>query len=264
MEDRLFEALDAEWGHIGNSQAARLAFRRWAAVEPALARFDSPAEALGWCRSAEPVAAAAVLRALVRQAGEPLAARAVLQAVVPSLCAQVARRIGGTPRLASGQAWEASEDFAADVIEAAMVRIAQLAGTSPPWPAQAICQSTWRSLRTAANRSARRGLALRLDEAAAEALHAGPSRSDAESLAVAVATAVRSRWLAPEDARVIFATRVLGHSPAEVAAAQGRDVRALRAQRRRAERQLVRAGWAPSAAMAPCHTRHRSPSRRRE
>ncbi len=55
-----------------------------------------------------------------------------------------------------------------------------------------------------------------------------------------MADAVRGRWLAPDDARVIYVTRVLGHTPAEVAAAVGRDVRVGRAQRRRAERCLER------------------------
>ena len=62
-----------------------------------------------------------------------------------------------------------------------------------------------------------------------------------------VAAAVRARWLATDDAQVIYATRVLGHTPGELAAAQGRDVRALRAQRARAERGLV-----PSAGPRGC------------
>jgi hypothetical protein len=251
MRKRLFEALDAEWNRISATPEAVVALRCWAEGEPALADLASPAEAVRRCRSSSPAAAAAVLGALLRHAGEPLAARAVLQAVVPSLRAQAARRVGGVRHLRTGQGWEGADDFDADVVAVALARIAELAGTSPAWPAQAICEATWASLRVSASHSVRQLLAEEID-AEAESVEAGPSRTDAETLAMVVAGAVRAQWLATDDAQVIYATRVLGHSPAELAAAQGRDVRALRAQRARAERRLVHAGWAPPTRMAPC------------
>ena len=242
-DGRLFEALDAEWAVVGASPAARAAFERWAMVEPALAGMASPAEAVRSCRAATPAAAAAVLGALLRHAGEPLAARAVLQAVVPALRTLAARRAGGSRQL-TRQAWEAADDFDADVVEVALRRIAALAGTSPTWPAQAICESTWMTLRAALVRSSRWGTLASLDDDVADVV-ASPARSGAEALALAVVDAVRAQRLAVDDARVIYATRVLGHTPAELASAQGRKVRALRAQRVRAERRLVDAGWAP-------------------
>jgi hypothetical protein len=248
---RLFEALDAEWAQVGATANAAAALGRWAEDEPALAEVASPAEAVRRCRSSAPAEAAALLGALLRQAGDPLAARAVLQAVVPSLRAQAARRVGGVRHLRTGQGWEAGDDFDADVVAVALARIAELAGTSPAWPAQAICEATWACLRVSASRSVRQLSAGDLD-AEAESVEAPPSRTDAETLAMVVAAAVRARWLATDDAQVIYATRVLGHTPAELAAAQGRDVRALRAQRARAERRLVHAGWAPPTRMAPC------------
>ncbi|MGI8984180.1 MAG: hypothetical protein ACR2HM_06565 [Acidimicrobiales bacterium] len=195
--------------------------------------------------------AAAVLGALLRHAGEPLGARAVLQAVVPSLRPQAARRVGGVRHLRTGQGWEGSDDFDAEVVAVALARIAELAGTSPAWPAQAICEATWACLRVSAARSVRQPAPEDID-AEAEMIEAGPSRTDAETLAMVVATAVRAQWLDSDDAQVIYATRVLGHTPAELAAAQGRDVRALRAQRARAERRLVLVGWAPAKRMTPC------------
>lgn len=242
-DGRLFEALDAEWAVVGASPPARAAFERWAMVEPALAGMASPADAVRSCRAATPDAAAAVLGALLRNAGEPLAARAVLQAVVPALRTLAARRAGGSRQL-TRQAWEAGDDFEADVVEVALRRIAALAGTSPTWPAQAICESTWMTLRAALVRSLRWGTLASLHDDVANVV-ASPSRSGAEALALAVVDAVQAHRLAVDDARVIYATRVLGHSPAELARAQGRDVRALRAQRARAERRLVDAGWAP-------------------
>jgi hypothetical protein len=242
-DGRLFEALDAEWAVVGTGAAARVAFGRWAMVEPALAGMASPAEAVRWCRAATPSAAAAVLGALLRHAGEPLAARAVLQAVVPALRTLAARRVGGSRQL-TRQTWEADDDFDADVVEVALRRIAALAGTSPTWPAQAICEPTWITMRAALVRSSRWGTPASLDDDVAGVV-AGPARSGAEALALAVVGAVQALRLAVDDARVIYATRVLGHSPAELASAQGRDARALRAQRARAERRLVDAGWAP-------------------
>ena len=242
-DGRLFEALDAEWAVVGASPRARDAFERWAMVEPALAGMASPAEAVRSCRAATPVAAAAVLGALLRHAGEPLAARAVLQALVPALRTLSARRAGGSRQL-TRQAWEADDDFDADVVEVALRRIAALAGTSPTWPAQAICESTWMTLRAALVRSSRWGPPASLDDDVADVV-ASAARSGAEALALAVVDAVRAQRLAVDDARVIYATRVLGHTPAELATAEGRKVRALRAQRVRAERRLVDAGWAP-------------------
>jgi hypothetical protein len=242
-DGRLFEALDAEWAAVGAGSAARAAFERWAMVEPALAGMASPAEAVRSCRAATPAAAAAILGALLRHAGEPLAARAVLQAVVPALRTLAARRAGGSRQL-TRQAWEAGDDFEADVVEVALRRIAALAGTSPTWPAQAICESTWITLRSALVRSSRWGTPASLDDDVADVV-ASPARSGAEALTLAVVDAVRAQRLAVDDARVIYATRVLGHTPAELASAQGRNARALRAQRVRAERRLVDAGWAP-------------------
>jgi hypothetical protein len=146
----------------------------------------------------------------------------------------------------SGQGWEAGEDFDADVVEVALRRIAELAGTSPPWPAQAICEATWMAMRCGLVRSARWGMVSALNEDVAE-VEASPERSDAEALTVALVGAVRAEWLPVDDAGVIYATRVLGRSVVEVATAQGRSGRALRAQRSRAEQRLVDAGWAPRA-----------------
>jgi hypothetical protein len=246
MGDRLFEALDAEWATVGTSPEARAAFGRWAMEEPALAGMNSPAEAVASCRGAAPATSAPVLGALLRHAKEPLAARAVLQTVVPSLRIQAARRVGGARQMVSGQGWEAGDDFDADVVEVALRRIAELAGTSPPWPAQAICESTWMTMRCALVRSARWGTPATLDEDVASR-EASPERSDAEALTVALVDAVRAQCLPVDDAAVIYTTRVLGRSAAELASAQGRTARALRAQRSRAEQRLVDAGWAPRA-----------------
>jgi hypothetical protein len=99
-------------------------------------------------------------------------------------------------------------------------------------------------VRAALVRSSRWGMLASLDDDVADVV-ANPARSDAEALALAVVDAVRAQRLAVDDARVIYATRVLGHTPAELTSAEGRKVRALRAQRVRAERRLVDAGWAP-------------------
>jgi len=58
---------------------------------------------------------------------------------------------------------EGGDDFDADVVEVALARIAELAGTSPAWPAQAICEATWAWLRVSASRSVRQPAPVEID-----------------------------------------------------------------------------------------------------
>ena len=60
-----------------------------------------------------------------------------------------------------------------------------------------------------------------------------------DEFAAVLLDAVASGGLRRRDAALIYATRVLGFSPAELAERERRDVRAVRYQRARAERTLV-------------------------
>lgn len=234
-----FRLLDSEWEHLGRSGRARTRLRRWSVVEPALAEFESPADVVAGCqRRGDPAAANGLLGCLLRLADDDLAARSVLQAVAPSLAARAWRRRPDADFAETGL-WEDIDDLNGEVIALALDRIRELAGSSPQWPAQAIIDVVWGRLRWSAFKARRRQLpTVALDPDAD-----WPSNSGAElgtgELADLILEAVKAGQLRRKDAAVIYATRILGQSPAELAAEQCRDVRAVRCQRARAERTLM-------------------------
>ena len=227
-----FRSLAREWAALATTRPARYALHRWAETEAVLVGFTSPAEAVACCqRRGDPRAANAVLGALLRLAGDPLAARAVLQAVLPSLAARAWRR-----RWDGTQLWDDVGELDAEMVLVAMERIAELAGTSPEWPSQAIVEVTYARLRWAAQVARRR----RVDTVPLDAIHDLAASEDAEDdFGDVLLDAVASGGIRRDDAALIYATRVLGFTPAEVAERQRRDVRAVRTQRARAERTLV-------------------------
>jgi hypothetical protein len=172
-----------------------------------------------------------VLGALLRLAEDPLAGRAVLQAVLPSLAARAWRRRWDGSRL-----WDDVGELDAEMVVVAMERIAELAGTSPEWPSQAIVEVTYARLRWAAQVARRR----RVATVPLDAVHdlAVPDEAE-DDFGDVLLDAVAAGGLRRDDAALIYATRVLGFTPAEVAERQRRDVRAVRTQRARAERTLV-------------------------
>ncbi len=179
----------------------------------------------------------ALLGALLRLAGEDLARRSVLQAVLPSLAARAWRR--RYDRAATGVGlWDDVAELDVEMITLALERIDELAGTSPEWPSQAIVDVAYERLRWAAQVARRH----RIDTVALEPFHdvamAEPDRTDDEFGRVLL-DAVATGGLRRRDAALIYASRVLGFSPAELAERERRDVRAVRSQRARAERTLV-------------------------
>jgi hypothetical protein len=228
-----FRSLAREWAALGNTASARTALRRWAETEDVLAGFTSPTEVVASCqRRGDPRAANAVLGALLRLADDPLAARAVLQAVLPSLAARAWRR-----RWDGSSLWDDVGELDAEMVVVAMERIAELAGTSPEWPSQAIVEVAYARLRWAAQVARRR----QVHTVPLDAVHdlAAPDHGVEDDFADVLLDAVAAGGLRRDDAAVIYATRVLGFTPAEVAERQRRDVRAVRTQRARAERTLV-------------------------
>jgi hypothetical protein len=228
-----FRSLAREWAALGSTRSARRALHRWAETEDVLARFASPADAVAACqRRGDPRAANAVLGALLRLAEDPLAARAVLQAVLPSLAARAWRRRWDGSRL-----WDDVGELDAEMVLVAMERIAELAGSSPEWPSQAIVEVASARLRWAAQVARRR----QVDTVPLDAVHdlAVPDDGVEDDFADVLLDAVAAGGLRRDDAALIYATRVLGFTPAEVAERQRRDVRAVRTQRARAERTLV-------------------------
>jgi len=231
-----FKSLTLEWDALGASPPACSALRRWSLSEPVLAGFATPAEVVARCQQrGDSRSANDLLGALLRLAGDRLAARAVLQAVLPSLAARAWRRRwdGAAPGLCDDV-----EELDVEMVTVAMERIAELAGTSPEWPAQAIVEVSYSRLRWAAQVARRR----RLETIPLEDFHdvAVAADDDADDMfAGMLLDAVATGGIRRRDAALIYATRILGFSPAELAAHERRDVRAVRSQRARAERTLA-------------------------
>lgn len=236
----VIRALDLEWETLGASPPYRSALARWAEREPALAGPSSPAEVVAGCHSrADRVAANAVVGALLRLAGDPLAARSVLQAILPGLAARGAKGMFmARPSRLCPAAWDGFEELGQELVATAWERIADLAGTSPAWPACVLVEGAWRRVRYRGETYRNQARATcSLDTA--RAAQADVGCSPGESLAACLLDAVEAGRLRPAQAGVIYTTRVLGHSPASLVPRCGPDAQAVRARRSRAERALV-------------------------
>ena len=238
---QVFDALDDEWTRLPWIHDRSIA-TAWAAAEAVLTTHVTPVDIVQAAqRRGEVEQTNAIVGALLRLADDDRASRALLQAVLPGLRARI-RHVGARSAVRRPlPGWDSLDDLGTDMVAMAVERIARLAGSSPPWPAAAIVGGTWRRVRTAAEVALRHEqLAFPLDEAA-EVPVAGSGRSTAQELAEELASAVQRQALRPGDARLIYLTRVLGYSPAELAVAGGPDARALRTRRSRAERALLAA-----------------------
>lgn len=237
-----FRLLTNEWSIIGCDAGARAALRRWAVAEPLLADFETPADVVARChRRGDPRAGNELLGCLLRLADDELAARTLLQAVLPSLAARAwrwSRR--NAVGLGDGGVWDDVADVDVEIITHALARIRELAGTSPPWPAQSIVEASWSRLRWGAEVARRARLdAVPLGEDHEAAIDVSDGPPAGQELGEVIVDAVRDGRLRAKDAAVIYTTRVVGITTSEIAARQGRDVRAVRCQRARAERTLV-------------------------
>lgn len=239
--NNVFQSLDREWVVAGRSRAARTSLQRWAAAEAALAGFASPVEVVERCqRRGDQDGSNALLAAVLRQAkDDPIARHTILMAVLPGLAALSSR----TRWLVGGDlgAWSGIEQLDQEVLTAALERVAAMAGSSHKWPAATIVSGVRESLRKTERRQRRRQAPLAsLSEA--ETCEAPAEPTGPEAYASLIIEAVRRGALSRERAAIIYTTRVLGHTPEELATASGRDVRAVRAQRARAERTLIASG----------------------
>ncbi|MBW3613924.1 MAG: hypothetical protein KY439_01255 [Actinobacteria bacterium] len=211
-------------------------------TEPPLAGYADPVEVVERCqRRGDQEGSNALLAAVLRQAdGDPIAVRTVLMAVLPGLAALSARYrwlVGGDLG-----AWSGVDQLDQEIVTSALERITAMAGATHRWPASTIVGSVRENLRQTERRERRRRTAV-VPLAAAATREAVTEPSAAEAFASVVVDAARRGSLSPERAAVVYATRVLGHSPEEFARASGRDVRAVRAQRARAERVLIASGY---------------------
>jgi len=232
----LFRNLQQAWERDGESAAARSALHRWAQSKAALDRFASPADLVRASERREHSAGALIESLTEEAARDPWAARTVLQALLPGVAALAGQHID--------LVGEAREPFATVgeldqfVISTVYERITQVAAEVPRFRLRTVLDSTWARLRAHA-RAHRRDHDRSVALSDVHGGFAGPARSDAETLALVLVDAVERRVLRPADARLVYATRVSGHSTTELAQSMGCQLDSVRRRRHRVEQVLV-------------------------
>ena len=235
MGSTVYDLLDAEWRTL----ARRPVPEAWRSRSPlaSLTRLGPVVEA---CRDrTDPAAGNRTLGAVLGLAtgGDPLAARVALQAVLPlvvSTAAGLAGYVGWGP-------WTSRTDLDG---EAAGTMVELIGAPLPPgalWPAAVLGSRLRDRLRTTVRRHRRqhqREPVLVADTAHPPSdLH--EAYSAAERLAQFVVDAARGGDISLTAAQTVLATTVYGWDTASVARLTDRDVRAVRAHRRRTEVRLA-------------------------
>jgi excisionase family DNA binding protein len=219
----VFAQLDREWTAVAAHMSSFRSLRAWAVAVPALDGFASPAELVATVsRMGDPDRSCRLLADLLVIAdGDELATRAVLQAVVPGL-RQAARRRWRLQT--AGGPWRSADDLAAESVSAAWAAIRLHAGQRHDRPAAVIVRAVEGRLRrtqAAWRKEAARSAVLRPGRD--EPSHSGPDAAGSvEGQAAAlIAGAVRAGVLDRTEARLVFATGVLGCSVVDAARTTG-------------------------------------------
>ena len=235
--DNLLRDLQDAWGREGESPEARTALARWAESHPTLGGYRSPAALVRACHSRSDATAQALVEAITEEAPtDPWAARTVLQALLPG--------IAGLARQHYDLVGEAREPFSSIgeldqfLVCTAFERITEIAAEVSTHRLRAILDSTWTRLRSHAV-AHRRERENRVPLSEAPERDAAPARTDAEELAIVLIDAVERRLLRPADAGLVYATRVIGHAPADIAATLACDRDSLVRRRHRVEQLLA-------------------------
>jgi hypothetical protein len=243
MDTNPFSNLTRDWAITGQSPTARSTMTRLARTTPLLAAFRTPNDAVLACNRRDGERCHQILRALVHHApDEPLAARAALQAILPGLLA-ISRRAQhpSNGRLVGpGRPFTSSAELATDIISTAYERIRTGVDAASSWPATKILDSTAMRIRTLAriHRRVTAAESVLPPEPQNPCLRA--ARTSDEEYTLVLVDAVRTGVLQRDDAALLYANRVLGHSVSDIAGAVGRNGSVLRRERRRAECQLLR------------------------
>ena len=208
----VYDELDLQWRHIGSTPAARARLAAWSDAEPVLRPYPTPAEVVGDITAARrSTHSRRLLRALLRASGDPFAARTTLQAMVPGLRAE--RVIQPCYGHRIDERWATPADTYADLVCATWETIRAHAGETCDDPERLVVRAATRQLRTrrqAHVRAQRRRVPLDPDlhVGTVEMLDAG--RTAAEQVTIALADAVRNATLSVEQARLLYATAVVG------------------------------------------------------
>lgn len=239
---RPIDQLTAEWRVTSRSAASRTAARLLAAAEEPVAALAvrDLGELVDTLRHArapgQRASAALVLRAMLRsQSVHPLVPRAVLQAMLPGLVT-VARRLSW----GAGGDWEDGAAFFADLVTTAWEVITDWAGEDRGYAVLDLlsairCRLRRQLLRQRSNHD-RLVLGADLD---AVAPRSASSTTDLDELARAI-DQLTGRGLDPADAAVLYGSRVLGLSAAELSSLSGLSRHQLDDRRQRAVQRLCR------------------------
>lgn len=233
----LFRDLQRAWDRDGASPDARSALARWADTEPALTTYASPAGLVAAAQHRAAHEAQALIEALTEKApGDAWAARTVLHALLPGLAAMSRDHLDMVG--AAREPFADVDDLDHFVVATAYERIADVASEVPRYRLRTVLDTTWARLRTHA-RAHRREHDRRVDLDDLPAGPSAPGRSAAEELALILVDAVERRVLRPCDARLVYTTRVAGHSLAVLAESLACKQDSLRRRRARVEHVLA-------------------------
>lgn len=223
---------------VSASRSGRRQSRLWAAAEPILDGYRSPADVAAAIRSGRPADQDGLVSALVR-----VAARDELAQL--TVVAGLSRRLGWivTGWRRAGVPQDELRTLEADLVAECWAAVAGLArkapdGDPPPRAAMSLVQTAWQKVRDPRRRQRR------LDTHRAR-LPGGQvptvSVPAGEELAAVIVSSLRSGQLTVGGARLVFATRVAGWSVAETAERLRCSPQSVRTRRARAERRLTAA-----------------------
>jgi hypothetical protein len=236
--DNLLRDLQDAWSRDGESPDAVTAMTRWAEHRPDLVAYATPAHLVRACHTRSDSTAKRLLDELTEEAAaDPWAARTVLQALLPGL-AGIARRhydqLVGDGREPFADIGDLDQFLVATAFE----RITEIAAEVPRFRVRSVLDSTWTRLRAHAA-AHRRDWDTLVPLGEATDHTARPERSAAEELAATLVDAVERRVLCPVDAGLVYATRVVGHTTADVAGTLAWRTPSLVRRRHRVERLLA-------------------------
>jgi DNA-directed RNA polymerase specialized sigma24 family protein len=240
----VFMSLEQEWGYLARTPEVRACQREWWAAEPALKGFAAGdvVERVKWEGHQTSEEGASLLSALLRLAACRSASRCLLQVLLPRLAAENVY----TPTFGHGvgEGFRRPADTAADLVAECFAAIWRHAGEDHSGHdiGRLLVGEATRRLRTARQAERRHQLrTVTLDAHKARQLSTGlfGARSRAEWLASAVVEARREGLLSPEQAALLYATRVQGLPASEVGRRQRLAPRAVYHALFRAEHALL-------------------------
>jgi hypothetical protein len=233
----LFRQLQDQWDHDAQSAEARAALRRWAERDPDLTRFANPAELVRTCNDrADRVARHSVDRLTEVASSDPWAVRTVLQALLPGL-ASLARQHGDMVGQAR-EPFDTIDELDQFLVCTAFERITEVGAEVEHFRMRTVLDSTWSRLRAHAG-AHRRDHRMKVPIHDGAAVAAPPPRTEAEELAATLIDAVDRNVLRPLDAGLVYTTRVVGRSAAELADSLDWHLDAVYRRRHRAQAVVV-------------------------